>query len=344
MPQESDKKLLILYIYDVLKNESDEDNPLKQKDIIDKVKSASGITCNRKTIKANIDALNTYFDNIKSDLQIIRTPKGKTKDKSGFYLSGRALERSMLQFLVDAIYSNRGLSAQDAKEIANILMSEEYKEVKKKFEYILNAPNIARTRNRDLFLNIEIINEAIEQNKKIKFLYLEYDMHKELVPRHDGKEYAVSPYFMLNSQGRYFLVCKRDDKDDVGNFKIDRLRDIKILNDRRYPFKSIKGYEKGITKEQYINENPLVFGGERITTILRIHKNFIINDLVESFGTNVTFLNKSDGIYAYVQSSAKAIVAWVFQYGEAIEIVAPASQVAEIKELSEIVYGFYHKS
>ncbi len=86
MPQESDKKLLILYIYDVLKNESDEDNPLKQKDIIDKVKSASGITCNRKTIKANIDALNTYFDNIKSDLQIIRTPKGKTKDKSGFYL------------------------------------------------------------------------------------------------------------------------------------------------------------------------------------------------------------------------------------------------------------------
>jgi hypothetical protein len=36
MPQESDKKLLILYIYDVLKNESDEDNPLKQKDIIDK--------------------------------------------------------------------------------------------------------------------------------------------------------------------------------------------------------------------------------------------------------------------------------------------------------------------
>lgn len=61
MPQEGDKKLLILYIYDVLKNESDERNPLKQEKIIEKIgKLAPRLSCNRKTIKANIYALNTY--------------------------------------------------------------------------------------------------------------------------------------------------------------------------------------------------------------------------------------------------------------------------------------------
>lgn len=335
MPTPSDKKLFILYVLDILKEFSDETHLLTQEDISKRVESVSGISSNRKTVAANIAALKEYFTSKHVDMTI------KTVERKGCYLSSRTFEDSELRYLVDWIYSSKAIPSKYAKDLANKLLEGESKGTKNKFRYIHNTGNIARVENCDVFYNIEVINDAIENDKKIEFFYLEYNTDKVLVPKHNGKKYVVSPYFMLNNLGRYFLVCKFDGYDDITNYKIDRMKDIKVIGEKRYPANNVKGYESGIIREEYANENPLMCGGKRIKTTLLLHKPFIVNELVETFGKNVTFYKKDEKQYAYVKSSAEAIVSWVFQYGECMEIVAPESQRNKIKALLRAVNDFY---
>lgn len=54
-----------------------------------------------------------------------------------------------------------------------------------------------KTDNRQIFLNIELLNEAISKKRKISFHYLEYGMDKKLHhrARPDGtiREYIINP-------------------------------------------------------------------------------------------------------------------------------------------------------
>ena len=59
--------------------------------------------------------------------------------------------------------------AQDlSKKISSFLS--EFKQ--NDYNYILKSSDVSRTNNKQLFYNLEIIGEAIKQNKKIEFTYI----------------------------------------------------------------------------------------------------------------------------------------------------------------------------
>ena len=93
MPIDSNKKLYIIYILKVLKEESDENHPLKQADIINKIKSKYNVeSIDRKTISRTIDSL------IDIGIDIVKL------DGGGCYLADRELEPSEVTFLIDSIF------------------------------------------------------------------------------------------------------------------------------------------------------------------------------------------------------------------------------------------------
>ena len=57
MASEYNKKLSILYILEILRQYSNENNLLTQEDIIRKMYNLYGMECERKSISANIDML-----------------------------------------------------------------------------------------------------------------------------------------------------------------------------------------------------------------------------------------------------------------------------------------------
>ena len=86
MALESNKKLYIMYLLKVLREESDENHPLKQAEIISKIKSKFNVdNIDRKTISRTIDSL------VDMGVDIVKL------DAGGCYLADREL---MLYFLV----------------------------------------------------------------------------------------------------------------------------------------------------------------------------------------------------------------------------------------------------
>lgn len=114
---------------------------------------------------------------------------------------------------------------------------------KSRAQYIYPLPS-DRTDNKQVFYNIGILDEAIRKKQKVLFEYAEYHTDKKmhLKTRNDGRvrEYIVTPYQMAAQEGKYYLICNYDKYDDISNYRVDRIRNIQILEEKGKPFETLK--------------------------------------------------------------------------------------------------------
>ena len=311
------KKLSILYILEILKDYSDENHLLSQAEIVKKLNSIYGMECERKSVGANIDNLIDYgFDLIKT--------------QAGCYLGAREFEPSEIQFLIDAVFSSKSIDSFHSKELASKLSAFLSKYQRKQYNYLYKAGELNRTDNKQLFYNIDIINEAIEKNKQIKFNYNRFYFEDK---KKRNKPYIVNPYYLINSQGRYFLVCNYDYFDKIANYKIDKISNIEILDSDIKPVTELAGYEKGLDIIKYVNENIYMFGTKTVNATIKIFDDFTSSYVEEWFGSNAKFYKKDGELFADVVVNDMALVYWCLQYGERIELIKPQECRDEIKRI-----------
>lgn len=311
------KKLSILYILEILKDYSDENHLLSQSEIVKKLNTIYGMECERKSVGANIDNLIEY------GYDIIKT-------QSGCYLAERDFEPSEIQFLIDAVFSSKSIDSKHSRELAQKLSKTLSTYQRKQYKYVYKADEINRTDNKQLFYNIEIINEAIEKNKQIQFEYNRFyykDTNKKKKP------YIVNPYFLINNQGKYFLVCNYDYFDEIGNYKLERIHNIKILDTDIKPIKQVKGFENGLDIAKYANENIYMFATNSVNATIQIYDDWATAYVEEWFGKNARFYEKNNKIYADVIANESSLIYWCLQYGEVIELIFPIDTRKKIKDI-----------
>lgn len=317
MAVDTNKKLSIIYIYEILKEYSDENHLLTQQDIIKLIKQIYDMNCERKSIGSNIDFL------IDLGFDIIKVPH------KGCYLGERVLEPSEVSFIVDSLFSSKSISGKQAKDLSSKLSNLLSKYQRKRYNYIYKAEQVNRTNNKELFYNIEIIQEAIEKNKKVSFNYVRPPCSEE----NTLKTYIINPYFLINSQGRYYLICNFDYYNEIGNYKVDFIKNIRILDDERKPLNNLKGYEKGFDISKYINEHIYPFGDKTVYATIKLTDDNSITYVMEWFGKNAKIYKKNNTTYADIVSSEKALVYWCLQYGESVELMIPSETRNKIKEI-----------
>jgi predicted DNA-binding transcriptional regulator YafY len=318
---ENNKKLLSLYILKILEKYSDDTHFLTQQDLIDKTYQTYGIEFERKAISRNIDSLIDFgYDIVKNK-------------KLGVYLNSRRFETGEIAFLVDAIFSSKSIPSGYAKDLIGKIMQDVSIFNTRKYKYVHKADEISRTDNKQLFLNIDMINQAIEENKKISFQYNEYDINKNLVPKKDGDDYIVNPYFMVNSRGKYYLVGNYDKYDDISHYKLELIMNIKIIESPVKPIKQILEFKDGVDISKYINEHIYMFSGETCSIILKLTNKAVISDLIEWFGKDVSIRDRDNAVYASFKTNKQSFIYWALQYGENIEVIEPKELREEIKQI-----------
>ena len=319
MAYSGNKKLSIIYILDILKEYSDENHPLTQNEIVKKLYMQYGMECERKSIGANIDNL------IEAGYDIVKCEGG------GCYLGERELEQSEISFLVDAVFSSRAIDAVKSKKLAEKISAFSSKFNQKKYNYIYKSDEISRTCNKQLFFTIDVLHDAIEQKKQVEFLYDKPFISKENKEKQQQKRYVVNPYFLVNNQGRYYLVCNYDHYDDISNYKLEQIKNIKILETDAKPITKVNGFENGLDIAKYANENIYMFSAETVDATLKLYDEYAIGIILDWFGTKASVYQKDGVLFADVKANEKAIVYWCLQYGEHVELVSPKPIREKIK-------------
>ena len=305
-----DKKLAMYYILQILKEYSDKNHLLKQKDIIDKLHDIYFIDIERKTIASTIELLNEL------NYTIIKEPKG-------YYLAEREFDDTEIKFLIDAIYSSKIIPGNMAKELAEKVCSSLSRYERKDYSYIKKSTEITRTSNKEFFHNIDIITEAIKSKKRIRFNYLTYNNKGKLVERRDGYRYKVSPYFLVNNFGKYYLLGSMNHYDIHAHFRLDYISKIELIDDDIVPMDDVKSLGKNFNINKHINDHVYMFNGNVITAKILIKKEYAITYIYDWFGKNASLRYEDDKLYAYIKTDDRAFEYWALQYCEEFKVIEP---------------------
>jgi len=201
-------------------------------------------------------------------------------------------------------------------------------------------------RNPELFYTIEILDEAIQKKKQVSFNYTEYgiDLQKRLTER-DGEpiNYLINPYQMVATNGRYYLVCNLDKYDDLANYRVDRISNIKLLKTNAKAIKNVKGGRNGLNLPKHMAEHIYMYSGEGVR-VKFIARRRTISDLVDWFGKDISVVEKDENtIEVSVTVNEDAMFNWALQYGSAVEVLSPKSLRDRLKETSAEMAKRYAK-
>ena len=120
----------------------------------------------------------------------------------------------------------------------------------------------------------------------------------------DGKDkvYIISPYQMAANEGKYYLICNNDDYNDISNFRIDRIRKVKILDEMAKSYETLEWAEgRRLDLATYMKEHIYMYSSENVRVKFKV-VHAMVSDVIDIFGKDVRFLDKDE---KYVTVSSK---------------------------------------
>ena len=246
----------------------------------------------------------------------------------------RPFTEGELRLLIDGLLFSRHLPHRQCRELAEKLEGLSSRYFRSRVRHIARMPG-EQEDNQQLFLNIELLDEAIEKRQKAAFHYLEYGTDKKVHyrTRSDGsvREYVVSPYQMAARDGNYYLVCRREGYGGLANYRLDRICDLKILEEPSESFTSPE--ERGgqpLDLAAYMREHIYMYAGGSCHAKLWVNRS-LISSVIDLFGKDVVFSREdAEGVVVSVYANEMSIEQFAKSY-------APNTAVLEPPELRKKV-------
>ena len=321
------KKMLNMLILEILRKYSDEDHSLTQQDIIRLLNQNYGMECDRRSVKSNVVSLQEMGYDISME--------------KGYRLMSREFDDSELRILIDSILFSKSISTRQAKGLIEKLRGMASNYFNLKVSHVSNLPDLPRTSNKQAMYALSAINDAISKKRKISFIYNEVGTDFKLHPKRE-EPYIVNPYQIVANNGRFYIIANYDKYDNVSHYRIDKMTEVKILDEKAKPMKQIPELVDGLNLPRHMAEHMYMFGGPSIPIKLETTED-MMSELVDWFGTDFTVQKIGDGrIRARIVCNENAMRYWALQYGPQVEIVGPESLRERLREDIDNMYKKYN--
>ena len=301
--------LTALKILQILKESSDQDHPIPQTEL------AQRLDVDRKTIARCLEVMEGFMG---YDIE---------HTKKGVYLipDDSAFELSEIRLLIDSVLSSKVIDEKLSDAIVKKLSLQLNEHDRKHVRHIHSYKQWSRTDNENVFLNIEALDDAISLKCQVSFDYYSIGADKKLKPL--GKQ-TVTPIQLVFSSGIYFVLAVAGDEEELRNFRIDRIKNVK--RHENLPARKI-----GITIEQddiaaaYVEGHPYMSIGKSETIKLKVKRDDI-GRLFDAFGTKVRIPkveieNNAPVLNVDLKANTQDMLLWALQNSDIAEVVAPQS-------------------
>jgi len=332
MAKSSNQKLKLLYLIKILSEKTDENHCMSAQRLIDEL-AKYDIKAERKSIYDDINCLN-YFG-----FDILNV---KSRTEGGYYLASREFELPELKLLVDAVQASRFITVKKSRElIAKIEKMAGPFEARKLQRQVLVAGRI-KTENESIYYNVDKIHNAIQDNTQISFVYLNWNVKKELKPRRDGQVYQISPLALTWKDENYYLIAYDDEEAKIKHFRVDKMSRISQLEN-----KIRQGLEEfgKIDVAAYTNTTFGMFGGDETSVMLQL-PNEMAGIILDRFGKEITIRQVEDGIISVRIKVAVSnqFYGWLTGLGKEVTILGPEQVKNDYQRYIENILIQYKKS
>ncbi len=332
MKNHSIQKLRLLYIIDILSRKSDEEHPLSATDIMDYLRDDYGIECERKTVYDCIENLNEY------GYEII-----KSQSPRGYFMTPYYFEPAELRLLIDAVQSADFISPKKTKLLIKKFSAFASEYQYKKIEKQVYIDNRNKCENENLFIVIDIISTAILSKKQIEVIYRRRKIVDGKTARYQEKSMVINPYALIWSDDHYYLVGNYSKYNNLIHLRIDRLKNVKVLDTYARHFSEVSPYQTFFDIADYSNKHLSMFSGD-IKPVELICNNEKIEDFIDQFGEKVLMRPyDEDNFIAKIDVAVNdGLVAWIMQYGDKIKVKSPKELKNMIIDKTKSILAIYN--
>ena len=310
----------ILYILNVLKEYSDEDHMLSIDEIKEYISDIYEVEIDPRTIRRNINLLKEKFD-----YDIVTWQESR----KGYYLIKNPdidFEPGEIRAIIDTFSYSTFIPKQMSREIIykcknmqNVYENEKLKDYK---IYTTNT----KIENKEIVKNIEDISSAIYNKKKIRFNYYKYELNPTLNSVNTGVR-TVSPYAIIYQLQEMYVVSLKDGKKTLYTYRIDRMKNIEILDEK---------VNEKITNddiEKFVKSTVSMFGNSS-QEIEVICDNQLLDNVVDLFGESAIIKKYDNNRFKLsLNKDIEGFKRYVLTNLDMIEVIKPSELKKEIEKI-----------
>ena len=317
MPKSDNQKLKILYILDYLQKNSHENKPVRASELMQMLEYRHNIHCERKTIYSDIAALIDY------GVDIITKP-GKN---GGYYIASRNFELPELKLLIDAVQSSRYLTEKKSRELIEKLCAQCNEQDANLMKRNVLVSGRVKSMNETIYYNVDAIQDAIAQNRQIRFRYFDWGLDGKRQFR--DKDYQASPYGLCHDNENCYLLG-HSTRYGITSYRVDRMCDIVITEEVRTPCPELTG--KALV--DHANSLFQMFAGDECNVKMRFHRS-LVNAVIDRFGRDTMLIPDGPDHCTFTAKVAVSpmFLSWIIGFGKKARILYPQSVVDQCRQI-----------
>ena len=315
MPIDNYRKVKLLKLLELLRQHTDEQNPMTTAQICAAMEDM-GIPCDRRIITQDVMVLNEM------DYEILSTMIGHEK---AYYVEDRSFSLPELKILIDAVHASSFITEKKSEELIEkiaALAGSHRAEVLKRNMICFNT---RKHSNEKILYTRDALEEAILSQKKVIFLYFDLNEHGQRVYRRGGHHYVVEPVALVFHEDNYYMTCYSSRHDSTSNYRVDRMDAVEMIDEPC----SQKALALREEVAAYTEQAFKMFGGQLEDVVLELDRS-LIGVVYDKFGESANMMASGERkIIATVKVRiSPTFWGWLFQFGKQMRILSPANVAA----------------
>ena len=319
MPKGTNQKLKLYRLALIMTELTDDEHMITMPEI-QKELAKYEITADRKSLYDDLEALQILGIEVKGE---------KVGRKFYYHVSNKQFEIAELKLLVDAIQSSKFITAKKSKELIDKLNTFASKYEADQLNRQVVVQGRVKTMNESIYYFVDDVHRAIAENRQISFEYMKWDINKTMVPRRE-ESYVVSPWALTWDDENYYLIAYDEEAGCIKHFRVDKLKSIRILKDKRIG----KNKFKELDLAKYSKMSFGMFHGDPTKVKIAFQKD-LVGVFLDRFGRDISIQpsNKKDWYETYVDVAVSdQFLGWVFALGSDVKLLGPESVVKQFKD------------
>ena len=313
------RKVKLLKLLELLRQHTDEQNPMTTAAICDAMVDM-GIPCDRRIVTQDVANLNAL------GYEIMSIMLGHEK---AYYVADRNFSIPELKILIDAVQAASFITEKKSRELTDkiaALAGSHRAEVLKRNMVCFNT---RKHSNEKILYTIDTLEEAILTQRKVIFLYFDLDENAQRVYRRGGHHYVVEPIALVFNEDNYYLTCYSSRHDSTSNYRVDRMDGVKIIEESC-------GQKALALRDQvaaYTEQAFKMFSGVQEDVVLEF-RDSLIGVVFDKFGERTPMMRVGEKkcVATVKVRISPTFWGWLFQFAGQMRLLSPPHLVEEYKE------------
>lgn len=301
----------VLALYRFLTENTDEQHQVSMQDILIHME-LEGYSCSE-------DSILRYIKQLKNEMKVdIVSGRGRN---ARYFIGSRILEKEEMKLIVDSINASNFIEKSIAKNMIDKLKKTMSTFDAKELDRSVLGINIAKSENKKILYNVNIIQEALAKDVQISFDYMMWNKNKRLEKKSD-RRYGMNPWALIWANDRYYLygydLKEKEGRLSERNYRVDKLDNIQLLDKTRNGKMQFKTFDAN----SYVSRRVGMFSGKEQLITIKIPSN-MIGAFIDQFGKKITISEDKESmlLVTFCAVASPILYGWLIglQYVEVLE-------------------------